>query len=287
MNANNLKRVAACVAAVALLTAQGAMAAEHVAAMITRIEPADIGIARVAGNGREDEAAFMMSLFAGDVLTVETPNTVVYVKVFGEGEKVARKGEPLTIGEAAEERGMFSSMYTAVANKVFRNNQVYRRNLTTRSDGDETPLVLSGFAKDRAAQKVRSGKRSLFLRWNVDLDEAKYELTEASGRSVASGDAEGDFLFIDDVALATGRQYKLSLASHDGRQVSGVFEAVSSLPPLPEIEPGLGAIGEALRLLGLAELEGGRWKFEAIQGVVELSADEIDRATLIDEMSLL
>jgi hypothetical protein len=31
----------------------------------------------------------------------------------------------------------------------------------------------------------------------------------------------------------------------------------------------------------------GRWKFEAIQGVLDLSPDDIDRATLIEEISAL
>jgi hypothetical protein len=287
MQATTTSRLTGCIAVILFASGQDTVAKERVAAMITRIEPADTGIALVEGNGRSDEAAFMMSLYAGDVLTVKTANTVVYIKVFGEGEKVARKGEPVAIGAAAEERGMFSSLYEAVANKVFRNNQVYRRNLTTRSEGDDAPLEFSGFSENGGAQKVHSGTRSLFLRWNIDLDKGQYEFSEVGGNSMASGDASGDFLFIDDVVLVSGHRYTLTLTNADGRRTTGTLEVVSELPSLPSIDPDLGVVGDALQLLGLAEIENGLWKFEAIQGVVELSADEIDRATLIDEISLL
>lgn len=272
----------------AILAARPGIPEEQVAAMITRIEPADTGIAQVTGNGREDEAAFMMSLYAGDVVTVRTPNTTVHVKVFGAGEETATNTMPLTIGEAVEKRGLFNSMYAALTDKVFRNNQLYRRNLTTRADGDEAPLKLSGFDTRKDAQAVQAGARSLFFRWNVELDDARYEFAVANGgERITGGSADGDYLIVDDLSLVAGQRYEIVLRSADGRQATGGLEAVSRTPALQEVSSGLGTVGLALQLLALAGLDDGRWKFEAIQGVVDLSPDEIDRATLIDEISRL
>lgn len=288
MKASEKVLVALCIAVLAAFATTNTAAAELVSAMITRIEPADTGIARVRGGKRNEEAAFMMPLYAGDIITVETPNTFVHVKVFGKDARTVTKGQPLVIHEAPESRGLFSSMYAALTNKVFRNNQLYRRNLTTRSDADDVPLVISGFNEAVPVQRVVAGTRSLFVRWNTELDSIHYKLIEqGSAMPMATGNAEGDFLFIENIRFIDGRQYEITLQGEDGRKTSGTIEAVASLPPLPDSDGELGTVGAALRLLGLADQEQGRWKLEAIQGVVDLSPDEIDRATLIDEISLL
>ncbi|MGB5587675.1 MAG: hypothetical protein WBN78_07905, partial [Gammaproteobacteria bacterium] len=114
---------------------QLAMSAEQAAAMVTRIDPAKGGSARVVGNGRDEEVAFMMPLYEGDELTVASPNMTVQVKLFGGDDVMVNKTRSLRIEAPPEERGLFSSMMQAVSDKVFRNNQLSRRNLVTRGEG--------------------------------------------------------------------------------------------------------------------------------------------------------
>lgn len=268
------------------LTAPG-FADVNAAAMVMRIEPADTGIAKVLRDGKTEEVAFMMPLYAGDKLFVESPNTIVQVKIFAADDVTARTGVPLTIGAEAEERTMFGGMLSALSDKVFRNNQMSRRNLVTRSDGKLPDLVLLGFdAGD--AQALIAGRRSLLLRWNLDLDSASYRIEDAAtGRNVVTGTTDGDYAFVDGIDIAAGKEYVVIVERADGSQARGVLIGRDALPPLTPIDERLGVAGDALRLVELAERDNGRWKFEAIQGVLELSADDIDRATLIDEIAAL
>lgn len=276
-----------CIAILALAGASPGFAEDNAAAMVTRIEPADSGIAKVMRNGKSEEVAFMMPLYAGDELVVESPNTVVQVKIFGGADAVARLGEPLKIEEEAEERGMFGSMMSALSDKVFRSNQMSRRNLVTRSDGDSPALALFGFDAGAGVQNVIAGKRSLIVRWNLDLDSVRFELQRADARVMVEGESHGDFAFIDDAVLESGEAYTVEVESVGGLAASGEFVAVDALPELHPVDPELGTVGRALQLLELAEIDDGKWKFEAIQGVLDLSPDDIDRATLISEISAL
>lgn len=265
-----------------------ASAAEQAAAMVTRIEPSTGGSARVTGPGRAEEVAFMMPLYAGDELQVDSPKMSVQVKFFGGDEVMVQKGEPLRIEAPPEERGMLSSVMLAISDKVFRNNQVSRRNLVTRSEGDERPLTVFGIGADLPAQKLRAGTRALFIRWNLDLDRVAYRIDAASGgQSLAAGMAEGDFVFIEGLDLKAGADYRLVVESQDGRTAAGNIAAVAEAPPLTPAEPALGTIGQAISLLELGQTDDGQWKLEAIQGVVDLAPDDIDRATLIEEISAL
>lgn len=262
-------------------------AADNAAAMVMRIEPADTGIAKVSRDGKTEEVAFMMPLYEGDRLVVESPNTTVQVKIFAGDDVIARTGEPLTVGAEVEERTMFGGMLSALSDKVFRNNQMSRRNLVTRSDGEVPDLVLDGFSAGDA-QALVAGQRSLLLRWNLDLDSASYRIEHAAtGRDVASGVSDGDYAFVDDVDIEAGQEYVVVVDSKDGLQARGVLNGVAALPTLTSVDERLGVAGDALRLVELAEFDNGRWKFEAIQGVLELSADDIDRATLIAEIAAL
>ena len=262
------------------------LADENAAAMVMRIEPADSGIAKVLRNGDSEEVAFMMPLYAGDKLVVESPGTSVQVRVFASGDTTVSSGDSLTIGAEAEERTMFSGVLSALSDKVFRNNQVSRRNLVTRSDGKLPDLVLHGFGPGNETQALVGGRRSLLLRWNLDLDSASYRI-ETAGRTIVSGDAEGDFAFADGVNIDAGGNYVVRIESAAGSTVRGDFIGVDALPALTPVDERLGAAGAALRLVELATLDNGRWKFEAIQGVLDLSPDEIDRATLIEEIAAL
>ncbi len=266
------------------------LADENAAAMVTRIEPADSGIAKVLRNGKSEEVAFMMPLYVGDELIVESPNTTVQVKIFGGDDIIARLGKPLIIDAEAKHRGMFGSMLTALSNKVFRNNQLSRRNLVTRSDGESPALTLFGFDTAAGAQNVLAGERSLILRWNLDLDSVGFQLTrDDDSQLIAQGESQGDFAFVDDALLESGQRYTLRVESTGGLEASGMLTAVDALPELTVTDEQLeqGTVGEALRLLELAQIGAGQWKFEAIQGVLELSPDDIDRATLIAEISAL
>ena len=259
-------------------------------AMVTRIEPADSGIAKVLRNGKSEEVAFMMPLYVGDELIVESPNTTVQVKIFGGDDIIARLGKPLIIDAEAKQRGMFGSMLTALSNKVFRNNQLSRRNLVTRSDGELPALSLLGFDTAAGAQNVLAGERSMILRWNLDLDSVRFQLARKDDSQViAQGESQGDFAFVDDALLESGHRYTVRVESADGHTASGTLAVVDALPELQVTDEQLerGTVGEALRLLELAQIDGGQWKFEAIQGVLELSPDDIDRATLIAEISAL
>jgi hypothetical protein len=268
--------------------ATSAPAADNAAAMVMRIEPADSGIAKVIRNGNSIEVAFMMPLYEGDELFVESQNTVVQVKIFGGDNVEARQGKPLKIGEEAEERTMLSSMFSALSDKVFRNNQVSRRNLVTRSDGDSAVLELQGFSDAGEVQKLVAGRRELILSWNLDLDSVDFRVVDArDDRVIASGSSEGDFAFIDDAGFQAGHEYLVLIESASGKQARGQLIAVDSRPTLTPVTVELGTAGSALQLLELAEKDNGRWKFEAIQGVLDLSPDDIDRATLIEEISAL
>ncbi|MEQ9562060.1 MAG: hypothetical protein RLN69_06025 [Woeseiaceae bacterium] len=265
-----------------------AFAADNAAAMVMRIEPADSGIAKVIRDGKSMEVEFMMPLYEGDELVVESVNTVVQVKIFGGDNVEARQGEPLKIGEEAEERTMLSSMFSALSDKVFRNNQVSRRNLVTRSDGDTAALALQGFSAEGEPQKLVAGRRELFLSWNLDLDSVDYRIVDKSGeRIVATGSSEGDYAFVDEAGFESGHEYQVIVESASGKQAIGQLVAVDSRPALSPATEDLGAAGSALQLLELAETDDGRWKFEAIQGVLDLSPDDIDRATLIEEIAAL
>ncbi|MGB5211672.1 MAG: hypothetical protein WBN31_05000 [Gammaproteobacteria bacterium] len=267
---------------------QLAMSAEQAAAMVTRIDPAKGGSARVVGNGRDEEVAFMMPLYEGDELTVASPNMTVQVKLFGGDDVMVNKTRSLRIEAPPEERGLFSSMMQAVSDKVFRNNQLSRRNLVTRGEGDDAPLVLFGFGPGQPTQLLVAGKRSLIARWSLDLDGMSYQIERVpDGAVVATGGTDGDFAFIDDVDFQAGREYRLIVRSADGRTSEGIINAVDVAPPVNTVDPESGTIGQAIQLLELAAQDDGRWKFEAIQGVVELSPDDIDRATLIEEISAL
>ncbi len=266
------------------------LADENAAAMVTRIEPADSGIAKVLRNGKSEEVAFMMPLYVGDELIVESANTTVQVKIFGGDDIVARLGEPLLIEAEAKQRGVFGSMLTALSDKVFRNNQLSRRNLVTRSDGETPTLSLFGFDTAAGPQKVLAGERSMILRWNLDLDSVRFQVTRSDGSQViAKGESQGDFAFVDDALLESGQRYTVRVESKDGLAASGTLAVVDALPELQVTDEQLqqGTVGEALRLLELAQIDGGQWKFESIQGVLELSPDDIDRATLIAEISAL
>lgn len=267
---------------------QLASAAEQAAAMVTRIEPAKGGSAKVTRAGRAEEVAFMMPLYAGDELSVQTVNMSVQVKFFGGEEVVVGKGQPLRIEAAPEERGMFSSVMLAISDKVFRNNQVSRRNLVTRSDGDEGPLSVFGIGAELPTQKLRAGHRDLFLRWNQDLDGVAYRVESVpGGQAMAAGVTDGDFAFVEGLSLTAGQNYRLVVQSQDGRRAAGDFVAVSQTPPITPADPALGTIGQAIGLLELGQADDGQWKLEAIQGVVDLAPDDIDRATLIEEISAL
>jgi hypothetical protein len=268
--------------------ATGASAADNAAAMVMRIEPADSGIAKVVRDGKSIEVAFMMPLYEGDELFVESVNTVVQVKIFGGDNVEARQGEPLKIGAEAEERTMLSSMFSALSDKVFRNNQVSRRNLVTRSDGDSAVLALQGFSDAGDAQMLVAGRRELILSWNLDLDSVDFRIVDVrADRAIASGRSEGDFAFVDETDFETGHEYQVLIESANGTQAIGQLVAVGSRPVLTPVTEDLGTAGSALQLLELAEKDHGRWKFEAIQGVLDLSPDDIDRATLIEEISAL
>lgn len=282
-----IDRQTVCAAVLLLAVNAPCFADDNAAAMVTRIEPADSGIAKVMRNGRSEEVAFMMPLYAGDELIVETPNTVVQVKIFGGDDAVARLGEPLKIEQEAEERGMFGSMMSALSDKVFRSNQLSRRNLVTRSDGDSPALSLFGFDAAAGAQYVLAGKRSLIVRWNLDLDSVRFELLRGDSRVLVEGESHGDFAFIDGAILESGEAYTVEIESVGGLVATGELLAVDAMPELQAVDPQLGTVGQALRLLELAQIDGGKWKFEAIQGVLDLSPDDIDRATLIAEISAL
>ncbi len=172
-----------------------ASAAEQAAAMVTRIEPSTGGSARVTGPGRAEEVAFMMPLYAGDELQVDSSKMAVQVKFFGGDEVVVRKGEPLRIEAPPEERGMLSSVMLAISDKVFRNNQVSRRNLVTRSEGDERPLIVFGIGADLPPQKLRAGTRDVVypLEPGSGPRRLPYRRPHAAGRVVAAGMTDGDF----------------------------------------------------------------------------------------------
>lgn len=281
-------RLAGLVILLLAVTTRSGFADENAAAMVTRIEPADTGIAIVLRDGKREEAAFMMPLFPGDELVVETPNTTVQVKMFGGDDVTASSGQTLKIEAEAEQRGMFDSMLAALSEKVFRNNQVSRRNLVTRSDAEAPSLSLSGFNDGDDVQYVVAGERDLLLRWNLDLDAVLFDIErDDDGQVLIAGESAGDFAFADGVPLQAGQRYELHIAADTGLQASGALVAVPALPDLPPVSPELGTVGTALQLLELAQLDGGRWKFEAIQGVLDLSPDDIDRATLIAEISAL
>jgi hypothetical protein len=283
-------RVFRTLAAACILTclASASFADNNAAAMVMRIEPADNGIAKVLRDSHTEEVAFMMPLYEGDKLVVESPNTTVQVRIFGGDDMIVRAGAPLTIGAEAEERTMFSGLLSALSDKVFRNNQMSRRNLVTRSDGQLPDLVLHGFDADSDKQALVGGRRSLLLRWNLDLDSASYRIEDATAsRGVASGTAEGDYAFADNLDIEAGHDYVVFIESADGLQARGVIVGVDALPELTPVDERLGTAGAALRLVELATRDNGRWKFEAIQGVLELSPDDIDRATLIKEIAAL
>lgn len=281
-------KVLHALAALTLLIAAPGLAAENAAAMVLRIEPADSGIAKVLRDGRSEDAAFMMSLYEGDQVVVESANTIVQVKIFGGDDVNVRRGEPLTIGAEAEERTIFGGMLSALSDKVFRNNQLSRRNLVTRSDGESPALLLHGFDAGGETGALVAGRRALILRWNLDLDSVDFRIEDiGTRRKIAGGRSDGDFAFVDAVAIEAGHDYRVLIESTGGLRASGSFTGVAARPVLTPVDATLGVVGDALQLVELAGLENGRWKFEAMQGVLDLSPDDIDRATLIEEISAL
>lgn len=283
-------RTSHILAGVAVLTcmASTSLADNNAAAMVMRVEPADSGIAKVLRDGDTEEVAFMMPLYEGDELVVESPGTAVQVRVFGGEDVTVSAGKSLAIGAGAGERTLFSGMLSALSNKVFRNNQVSRRNLVTRSDGQLPDLVLHGIDSNGQEQALVAGRRSLLLRWNLDLESVSYRVEDtATKRDVASGTSDGDFAFIGDVDIVAGHAYEVTVAGADGALAHGALVGVNALPALTPIDDRLGAAAAALRLIELATRDDGRWKFEAIQGVLDLSPDDIDRATLIEEIAAL
>lgn len=264
-----------------------AAAAERAAAgVITRIEPADTGVAYIRGDTREAPAAFMSPVFPGEQVVVESLGTTVQVKLFGQGTATATDRAPLQVPEAAPERGLGSNLFASLVDRVARSGERTQRNLVTRADGDDSPLELSGWRGDGAAQQLAAGRRELFLHWNQYLSQAGYELSDvATGDVIGSGQVSGDFAFTSPLQLVAGRRYRATLRSASGRVVAREFEVVAAAPAPPAVDAELGEIGLALQLLALADTADGAWAFEAIQGVPNLSPDELDRRALIDELA--
>jgi hypothetical protein len=254
--------------------------------MITRIEPADSGRVTVLREDTVVEAAFMMPLIDGDEIVVETPNTSVQVRIFGGEDVHVTRDAPFRVVGEPETKSMLGGMLASLSEKVFLSNQVTRRNLVTRSDAETPALLLFGFGS--APQKLVAGERSLFLRWNRDLDRAQYAVgNKATGEAVAAGTTAGDFAFVDEFTIEAGQAYVIRVRGPGGSEAQGEFVGVAALPSAGAVDPALGTVGEALGLLDLAGREGGAWKLEAIQDVPGLSPDDIDRATLIEEIAAL
>lgn len=273
--------------AAALLTVPAAHAAERAAAgVITRIEPADTGVAYIRGADREAPAAFMSPVFPGEQVVVESLGTTVQVKLFGQGTATATDRAPLQVPDAVPERGLGSNLFASLVDRVARSGERTQRNLVTRAEGDDTPLELSGWRGDGAAQQLAAGRRELFLHWNQYLSQAGYEVSDvATGGVIASGQVSGDFAITPPLELATARRYRVTVRSAAGRSVAREFDTVAMAPAPPEVDAALGEIGLALQLLALADTADGAWAFEAIQGVPNLSPDELDRRALIDELA--
>lgn len=273
--------------AAALLIAPAAHAAERAAAgVITRIEPADTGVAYIRGADREAPAAFMSPVFPGEQVVVESLGTTVQVKLFGQGTATATDRAPLQVPDAVPERGLGSNLFASLVDRVARSGERTQRNLVTRAEGDDTPLELSGWRGDGAAQQLAAGRRELFLHWNQYLSQAGYEVSDvATGGVIASGQVSGDFAITPPLELAAARRYRVTVRSAAGRSVAREFDTVAMAPAPPEVDAALGEIGLALQLLALADTADGAWAFEAIQGVPNLSPDELDRRALIDELA--
>jgi hypothetical protein len=271
----------------AMLAAPSVTAAEDPAiAMITRIEPADSGRVTVLRKDKVVEAAFMMPLVDGDEIVVETSNTSVQVRIFGGEDVHVTRDAPFRVVGEPETKSILGGMLASLSEKVFRSNQVSRRNLVTRSDAETPALLLLGFSA--VPQKLVAGERGLFLRWNRDLDSAQYTIgNKATGEALAAGTTAGDFAFADEFTIEPGQAYVVRVRGPAGSEAQGEFVGVTALPSAGAADPALGTVGEALGLLDLAGQEGGAWKLEAIQGVPGLSPDDIDRATLIEEIAAL
>lgn len=273
--------------AVLWLAAGMAQAAERPAAgVITRIEPADTGVAHIRGADREAPAAFMSPVYPGEQVVVESLGTSVQVKLFGRGTATATDRAPLQVPLAAPERGLGSNLLASLVDRVARSGERTQRNLVTRADGDDTPLELSGWRGDPRAQQLGAGRRELFLHWNQYMAQAGYEISDtATGGVIGSGQVSGDFAVTAPLELAAGRRYRVTLRSASGRSVAREFDTVARAPAPLEVDAALGEIGLALQLLALADTAEGAWAFEAIQGVPSLSPDELDRRALIDELA--
>jgi hypothetical protein len=273
--------------AVLWLAAGMAQAAERPAAgVITRIEPADTGVAHIRGADREAPAAFMSPVYPGEQVVVESLGTSVQVKLFGRGTATATDRAPLQVPLAAPERGLGSNLLASLVDRVARSGERTQRNLVTRGDGDDLPLELSGWRGDLRAQQLAAGQRELFLHWNRYLAQAGYEISDTvTGGVIGSGQVSGDFAITAPLEFIAGRRYQVALRPASGRAVTREFDTVASAPTPPEVDAGLGEIGLALQLLVIADADGGAWAFEAIQGVPGLSPDELDRRALIDELA--
>ena len=291
MNATRLVERAAVGLKLALLSMMlslsPAQATERAAAgVITRIEPADTGVAYIRGADREVPAAFMSPVFPGEQVVVESLGTSVQVTLFGHGTVNATDRVPLRVPDAAPERGLGSNLFASLVDRVARSGERTQRNLVTRADGENTPLELSGWRGERRPQQVVAGRRELFLHWNQYLAQAGYEGSDAAtGSGIGRGQGSGDFAITEPLSMVAGRRYRVTLQAASGRSVARELAAVVAAPAPPEVDAALGEIGRALQLLALADTAAGAWAFEAIQGVPGLSPDELDRRALIDELA--
>jgi hypothetical protein len=271
-----------------LLPYRAGIAAEPAAAgVITRIEPADTGVAYIRSAAGEKAAVFMAPVYPGDRVIVESLGTTVQVRLFAQGMATATDRAALEVPGAAPERSLGSNLLSSLVDKVARSGERSQRNLVTRADGDLDTLELSGWRGADEPQRLAAGERSLFLHWNHYLAQASYVLADPAGRAIASGAVNGDFVITAPIDLVEGLPYKLTLRAASGREIARSFMVVGALPAVPDIGTELGDTGRALQLLALAGDADGRYAFEAIQGVLDLSADELDRRALIDELALM
>lgn len=205
-------------------------------------------------------------VMAGDRLSLPAGAAVVVQQGDGRRREFAGPGN-FEIPDAAP-LGKVSTFFRSIS-AVFDNEYRLAGTAASRSGEDcrggdgqvrqiEVPILVG-------APAIVAGVRDLPLAWVGGCTPFAVSLHAADGRTLSRESVEGRQVRLDDVPLAVGR-YGVVIQDATGLSFRGSIEAVSTAPELPaDIAGDTSPLGVVAGAVWLAELDGGRWRFESFE----------------------
>jgi len=205
-------------------------------------------------------------VMAGDRLSLPAGAAVVVQQGDGRRREFAGPGN-FEIPDAAP-LGKVSSFFRSIS-AVFDDEYRLAGTAASRSGEDcrggegqvrqiEAPMLLGEPA-------IVAGERDLPLAWVGGCMPFTVSLHSADGSTLYRESVEGRQVRLDDVPLAIGR-YAVTIQDATGLAFRGSVEAVAAAPALPpDLAGDSSPLGVVAGAVWLAELDGGRWRFESFE----------------------